>query len=71
MLANVLYDLEFAEVKGTGIRTMRRLLKEAGLEAPVFLNSVVDNQFKSIYLLHQLMGGGTVGMVRSVRYPVP
>lgn len=56
MLANVLYDLEFAEVKGTGIRTMRRLLKEAGLEAPVFLNSVVDNQFKSIYLLHQLMG---------------
>ena len=56
ILANVLYDLEFAEVKGTGIRTMRRMLKEAGLEAPVFVNYVIQEQFKAIYLLHQLMG---------------
>lgn len=56
ILANVLYDLEFAEVKGTGIRTMRRMLKEAGLEAPVFVNHVIQDQFKAIYLLHQLMG---------------
>ncbi|NLD13741.1 MAG: ATP-dependent DNA helicase RecG [Gammaproteobacteria bacterium] len=56
ILANVLYDLEFAEVKGTGIRTMRRMLKEAGLEAPVFVNYVIQDQFKAIYLLHQLMG---------------
>ena len=56
ILANVLYDLEFAEVKGTGIRTMRRMLKEADLEAPVFINYIIQEQFKSIYLLHQLMG---------------
>lgn len=56
ILANVLYDLEFAEVKGTGIRTMRRMLREANLETPVFVNYVIENQFKSIYLLHQLMG---------------
>lgn len=56
IIANVLYDIEYAEVKGTGIRTMRRMLKESGLAAPVFINYVVEEQFKSIYLLHQLMG---------------
>ena len=56
ILASVLYDLNFAETKGSGIRTMRRLLHEVGLSAPVFLNHQIENQFTSIYLLHQLMG---------------
>ncbi|MDR9497870.1 MAG: ATP-binding protein [Hydrogenovibrio sp.] len=56
ILASVLYDLSFAETKGSGIRTMRRLLHEAGLSAPVFVNHQIENQFTSIYLLHQLMG---------------
>ena len=56
ILASVLYDLNFAETKGSGIRTMRRLLHEAGLSAPVFVNHQIENQFTSIYLLHQLMG---------------
>ncbi|MBU2706337.1 putative DNA binding domain-containing protein [Zooshikella marina] len=55
ILASVLYDLDFAETKGTGIRTMRRLLTEAGLTVPVFTNHQLENQFTATYLLHQLM----------------
>ncbi|HEY9745619.1 MAG TPA: ATP-binding protein [Oculatellaceae cyanobacterium] len=56
VLASVLYDLNFAETKGSGIRTMRRLLTEAGLAVPVFSSNVQANEFHAIYLLHQLLG---------------
>lgn len=56
IIAAVLYDLDFAETKGTGIRTMRRLLQELGLTAPVFSSHQLENQFTAIYLLHQLLG---------------
>ena len=55
VIASVLYDLDFAETKGSGIRTMRRLLQNAGLTAPVFTTSSQSNQFTATYLLHQLM----------------
>ena len=35
-LAAVLHDLNLAEAKGTGIRSMRRLAAEAGLTLPEF-----------------------------------
>lgn len=54
-IASVLYDLDFAETKGSGIRTMRRLLDKAGLSAPVFTSSSQENQFSAVYLLHQLL----------------
>lgn len=56
IIAAVLYDLELAETKGSGIRTMRRLLQELGLTAPVFSSHQLENQFTAIYLLHQLLG---------------
>ncbi len=56
VIAAVLYDLNLAETKGTGIRTMRRLLNSVGLTAPVFSSNVLANEFQSIYLLHQLLG---------------
>tara|TARA_R110000787_G_scaffold286186_1_gene403616 strand:+ start:12591 stop:14534 length:1944 start_codon:yes stop_codon:yes gene_type:complete len=56
VLAAVLYDVNFAETKGSGIRTMRSLLKQAGLTAPVFQSNVIENQFLATYLLHQLLG---------------
>jgi len=56
ILASVLYDLGFAETKGSGIRTMRRLLEQVGLSVPVFSSHVMDNQFQATYLLHQLLG---------------
>lgn len=56
ILAAVLYDLNLAETKGSGIRTMRRLLDKAGLTAPVFSSNVLANEFHATYLLHQLLG---------------
>lgn len=56
IIAAVLYDIDFAETKGTGIRTMRRLLEQAGLDAPVFTTSYPNNDFTATYLLHQLLG---------------
>ena len=55
IIASVLYDLSYAETKGSGIRTMQRLLHEAGLSAPVFVSSSQENEFTAIYLLHQLL----------------
>ena len=55
-IANVLYDVDYAETKGTGIGTMRRLLAEAGLTAPMFASHHESNQFTAVYLLHQLLG---------------
>ncbi|WP_228287834.1 ATP-binding protein [Thiothrix subterranea] len=53
ILAAVLYDLDFAETKGSGIRTMRRLLEQAGLSAPVFTSDTLTNQFSAIVWLRQ------------------
>jgi ATP-dependent DNA helicase RecG len=56
VLAAALYDLELAETKGTGIRTMRDQLSAAGLTAPVFSSAIPSNQFSATYLLHHLLG---------------
>lgn len=56
VLAAVLYDLEFAETKGSGIGTMRRLLQQVGLTLPMFSSDRAGNQFTASYLLHQLLG---------------
>lgn len=56
ILAAVLYDLGLAETKGTGIRTMQRLLQQAGLTKPVFVSNRESNQFTATFLLHQLLG---------------
>ena len=55
ILASILYDLNFAETKGSGIRTSRMLLREANLAEPNFISSVTGNSFRAIYSLNQLM----------------
>jgi ATP-dependent DNA helicase RecG len=55
-IAAVLYDLDFAETKGSGIAIMRRYLQQAGLTQPVFASHRNSNYFTASYLLHQLMG---------------
>ncbi len=54
ILASVLYDLDLAETKGSGIRTMRRLLQEASLTPPAFISNREANQFTATYLLNDL-----------------
>lgn len=55
IIAGVLYDLGFAETKGTGIATMRRLLQAAGLTAPILVSHREYNHFSATYFLHQLL----------------
>ncbi len=55
VLASVLYDLEFAETKGTGFQIMRHLLHETGLTKPILVSNLTSRSFKISLLLHQLM----------------
>ncbi len=55
ILARVLYDLEFAETKGTGFQLMQRLLLESGLTKSILVSSRTGRRFKATFLLHQLM----------------
>ena len=54
-LAAVLHDLNLAEAKGTGIRTMRRLAAEAGLTLPEFHSSRESDEFRVTLFLHNLL----------------
>ena len=54
-IAAVLHDLHWAETKGSGIRTMRRLSTQAGLQAPEFSSAREQNEFKAILFLHNLL----------------
>lgn len=55
LIAAVLYDLKFAETKGSGVNTMRSLLKKAKLSPPIFHSNQDNNQFKATLLLQHLM----------------
>ena len=55
LIAAVLYDLKWAETKGSGIRTMRSKLKQMGLTPPEFNSDYNNNHFTASFLLHQLM----------------
>jgi ATP-dependent DNA helicase RecG len=54
-VAAVLHDLHWAETKGSGIRTMRRLATNAGLPPPEFSSAREQNEFKVILFLHNLL----------------
>lgn len=56
-IASVLRDLNYAETKGTGIRTMRKMMQEANLTTPVITSDRRLNIFKltllSIHFIEQ------------------
>lgn len=55
-MAAVFHDLKFAETKGTGIATMKRLISEAGLTTQPILETERDsNKFNLLLLLHHLL----------------
>ena len=55
-IAAVFHDTNLAETKGTGIRSMRRLMKEAELLPPAFESNRSDNQFSALFLMHHFLG---------------
>lgn len=54
-IATVFHETNLAETKGSGIRTMRRLLSDAGLAQPTFESNHEANQFTARLLLHHFL----------------
>ncbi|GAB3501001.1 hypothetical protein GCM10027341_27160 [Spirosoma knui] len=54
-IATVFHETNLAETKGSGIRTMRRLLADAGLSQPTFESNHTANQFTALLLLHHFL----------------
>jgi ATP-dependent DNA helicase RecG len=54
-IAAVLHEINWAETKGSGIRTMRRLAGDAGLPLPEFASDRQRNELKVTLFLHHLL----------------
>ena len=55
-IAAIFHDLNLAETKGSGIRTMIKLMKTSGLTPPAFHSDRVSNNFSSQLLFHHFLG---------------
>jgi ATP-dependent DNA helicase RecG len=66
LLAAVLHDLNLAEAKGTGIRSMRRLAAEAGLTLPEFQSRREADSFCVTLFLHNLLNEDDHAWLRSL-----
>lgn len=66
LLASVLRDLNLAEAKGTGIRSMRRLAAEAGLTLPEFQSKREADTFCVTLFLHNLLTEDDHAWLRSL-----
>ncbi len=54
-VASVFHETNLAETKGSGIRAMRKLMKQAHLAPPTFDSDRNNNQFVSRLLLHHFL----------------
>lgn len=55
-IATALHETGIAETKGSGIRVMRREMKEAGLAPPTFESDREANKFTARLLMHHFLG---------------
>ena len=65
-IAAVLHEINWAETKGSGIRTMRRLAGDAGLPLPEFASDRQKNEFKVTLFLHHLLTEEDYAWLRSL-----
>jgi ATP-dependent DNA helicase RecG len=54
-IAAIFHETNLAETKGSGIRTMRRLMDQANMVPPTFDSNHSDNQFTARLLLHHFL----------------
>ncbi len=66
-IAAVFHDLKFAETKGTGIRTMRDLMREANLTVPLIESDRGSNQFSLAVLMHNLFDKQDIEWLKSFK----
>jgi len=55
VIAAVMHDLNLAETKGSGVRTMRKLCEQAGIPLPKFQSDRVTDTFELSLQLHHLI----------------
>lgn len=65
-LAAVFHDTNVAETKGSGIRTMRRLMREHGFSLPTFESNRSENFFVSRFLLHHFLSESDLAWLRTI-----
>lgn len=65
-LAAVFHETNVAETKGSGIRTMRRLMKENGFSLPTFESNRAENFFVSRLLLHHFLSEGDLRWLKQI-----
>jgi ATP-dependent DNA helicase RecG len=54
-IAAIFHETNLAETKGSGIRTMRRLMQQAGMVPPTFESNHGENHFTARLLLHHFL----------------
>lgn len=65
-IAAVLHEINWAETKGSGVRTMRRLAGDADLPLPEFASDRQRNEFKVTLFLHHLLTEEDYAWLKSV-----
>src|SRR5690606_3892732 len=54
-IAAIFHETNLAETKGSGIRTMRKLMDQAGMAPPTYESNHSSNQFTARLLLHHFL----------------
>ena len=66
-IADVLHETPFAEAKGSGIRTIRDTMTEAGLAPPFFESDHLGNQFIATFLFHHFLGSDDIAWLANFK----
>ena len=64
-ISTIFHDTNLAETKGSGIRSMRGHMKNAGMMPPTFESDRSANQFTARLLLHHLLDNETIQWLAS------
>ena len=64
-ISTIFHDTNLAETKGSGIRSMRGHMKNAGMMPPTFESNRSANQFTARLLLHHLLDNETIQWLTS------
>ncbi|MBI3912058.1 MAG: putative DNA binding domain-containing protein [Armatimonadetes bacterium] len=66
-IAALLHETQYAETKGTGIRTVRELMDRHGLAPPFFESDRSKDTFSVTFLFHHLLGPGDLSWLDQFR----
>lgn len=69
-LAAVFHETNTAETKGSGIRTMRRLMEQNGFSLPTFESNRADNFFVARLLLHHFLSEEDIKWLEQIKSPL-